>query len=419
MYQRGILLNPVTTVAFRAILLISLCWSIAVYGDAKSECNAVTGGKHTRIVWVDGGDALLGVSNAISGFDSKTGKITKIYSGKCVKCVLCYGGHKVLFTSGDYKVWIIDFDGTNAKQLLEAGNVSDGWRDPKTGTEWAVYRGQGRGQGGGINRINIDDPTQKIELYSGNAGHTVYPWFQMSADGTFTADFMPYGTVFVYDIVTKKKTKIKSGPCWASTASDNSYNWFHLNGGHTSLGLYNKTKGIGSLGVVPPAKKGADIYCPRFAEGTEETGLYFTLGGGYSSYSSPGIEIFLGKFGSDLRSVEKWARITNDNVANHHSSAWIGVESETGDSATGMLETSKQNLASQLSVKMAGSKTVELNFRQKEFIEIEIVNPMGLVVEKSLIAGNSKFRWSGLTAGVYLIRLTGQNNVIRKKITLW
>ncbi|MGD9202387.1 MAG: hypothetical protein PVI26_12545, partial [Chitinispirillia bacterium] len=251
MCQRGKWLNPVSSVAFRAILPISLCLSIAVYGDAKSECDAVTGGRHTRVVWVEGGDGIKGGSNGISGFDSKTGEITKIYSGKCVKCVFCYGGHKVLFTSGDYKVWVIDFDGKNVKQLTEAGSVSDGWRDPKTGTEWAVYRGQGKGEGGGIYRINIDDPTQKIELYAGSAGHKVYPWFQMSADGTMAADFMPYSTAYVYDIVNKKKTKIKSGPCWASTASDNSYNWFHLNGGHTSLGLYNKTESFGSVKVVP------------------------------------------------------------------------------------------------------------------------------------------------------------------------
>jgi hypothetical protein len=328
---------------------------------------------------------------------------------------LCYGGHKVLFTSRDYKVWIIDFDGKNAKQLTDAGSVSDGWRDPKTGTEWAVYRGQGKGEGGGIYRINIDDPTQKIELYAGSAGHKVYPWFQMSADGTFAADYMPYGTVYVYDIVNKKKTKIKNGSCWASTASDNSYNWFHLEFGHRTLSLYNKTKSFGSVKVVPPAKSGSAIYCPRLVEGTKGTGLYFSIGGGYTNYSSSGIEIFLGKFSSDLKSVEKWARITNDDVANHHSTVWIGVE----ESGVSPLESNRQTSTSQFFAKRVGAKTFDFSLRQKDFFEMEIVNPMGLVVEKSSMSGLSRFRWSGQTTGVYIIRLTGKNSELTKRITLW
>jgi hypothetical protein len=415
MCQRRILLNNLLSVPFHLILLISLCLSITVYGDAKSECNALTGGIHTRVVWREGGHQISGGGNAIKGFDSKTGEITTIWNEKCVKPVICAGGHKVLLTSGDYKVWVVDWDGTNKKQLA-TGSVSDGWCDPKTGKNWAIFRGSGTGTGGGVHRICIDDPTQKVQIYGGQEGHSVYPWFQISADGTIGASFFPWKKGGFLDIASGKVNFVTGG-CWSGMASDNSYNWFHLDGSHTGLAAFNKSKKLGGFKAMPPIK-GGQIYCPRAAEGPKEGGLYLTLSGGYPGYNKNGngVEVFVGKLNSGYNGVSKWARITNNGVPDHHPSVWIGVESAT--------DLSKPNNpltipTKQLSVKMVGSRTFELQIRHKEPFEIEIVNPVGAVIKKSSGFGPEQFRWTGQTAGIYLIRLKGKNSEIKKRIALW
>jgi hypothetical protein len=331
-YKKRKLLRCVLPVHINAILLTCLFFSVSASGDAKSEIDQLTGGIHTRVAWREGGDQIKGGSKTINGFDSKTGKIHTIWSDGAVKSVLCSDGNKLLVTSGDYKVWVVDWDGSNKKQLA-AGSVSDGWRDPATGKDWAIYRASGTGTGGGIHRVSIDDPTQKVEVYGGPEGHSVYPWFQISADGKSAASFFPYGTAGFLDIASGKVTTVSKG-CWSGMASDNSGNWFHLTGSHKSLVAFNKTKKLGSFGIMPQ-NKGGQSYCPRAAEGPEKGGLFFTISGWYPGYNKngPQVEVFVGKLNSGYNKVEGWARITNNNVPDHHPSVWIGVKEEGATSA--------------------------------------------------------------------------------------
>jgi hypothetical protein len=316
--------NLLNSITFACLFLI-LLMSVSAFGDAKSEIDKLTGGIHTRVAWREGGDQIKGGGNAIKGFDSKTGKIHTIWNDKCVKSVLCAGGHKVLLTSGDYKVWVIDWDGSNKKQLA-TGSVSDGWRDPKTGKEWAIYRGSGKGTNGGVYRVLIDDPSKKVKLYDGGEGHSVYPWFQISADGKQAASFFPHSSGGVLDIKSGKVTKVTKG-CWSGMASDNSYRWFHLAGSHKDLVSFEGAKKIGRWNAMPPMD-GAQIYCPRAAEGPEKGGSYLVVSGGYAGYNknSNKVEVFVGKINDSYSGISGWARITNNKVPDQHPTVWIGVE---------------------------------------------------------------------------------------------
>jgi hypothetical protein len=325
MTQTRSLLNTISSPPLLAILLISLCWNTSAFGDAKSELDKLTGGIHTRVAWREGGDQIKGGGHSIKGFDSKTGKIHTIWNEQCVKSVLCAGGHKLLVTSGDYKVWVVNWDGSNKKQLA-TGSVSDGWRDPATGKDWAIYRGAGKGTGGGVHRVMIDDPKQKVEIYGGREGHGVYPWFQISADGQRAVSFFAHSKGGVLDVATGKVSKVTKG-CWSGMASDNSYNWFHLAESHKELISFNGTKKIGRWKAMPPID-GAQIYCPRAAEGPEKGGSYLAVSGGYGGYNrnSNKVEIFVGKLNDRYSGISGWARITNNKVPDQHPTVWIGVE---------------------------------------------------------------------------------------------
>lgn len=317
---------PVTARLLGCVLSAAVFLAAPAFGDARSECNALTGNIHTRIAWREGGDQISGGSNTIKGFDSETGDIHTIWSGSCIKSVLAYGGRKLLVTGGDYKVYVIDWDGNN-KKLLATGSVSDGWRDPNTGTEYAIYRASGKGTGGGIYRVAIDNPSDKTELYGGDEGHSVYPWFQISADGKRAASFFPWSSGGILNLETGDLSKVADG-CWSGMASDNSYKWFHLDGSHTKLVTFQGTDKIRSVGAMPPIS-GEQIYCPRAAEGPDRGGRFFVLSGGYPGYNDNGngVEIFLGKWNSGYTGIDGWARITDNNTPDQHPTAWIGVES--------------------------------------------------------------------------------------------
>lgn len=310
---------------YTSLIILCLCVS-TILGDARSDCNALTGSIHTRVAWREGGDQINGGSNTIKGFDSETGDIHTIWSGSCIKSVLACGGRKLLVTSGDYKVYVIDWDGSNKTHLAD-GSVSDGWRDPNSGTEYAIYRASGRGVGGGIYRVAIDNPSNKTQLYDGDEGHSVYPWFQISADGTRAASFFPWSSGGFLNLETDELSMVADG-CWSGMASDNSYKWFHLDGSHKKLVTFSGTNKIGSVRAMPPIS-GDQIYCPRAAEGPDHGGRFFVLSGGYPGFNQNGngVEIFLGKWNSGYSGIDGWARITNNNSPDQHPTAWIGVES--------------------------------------------------------------------------------------------
>ena len=319
--------NSAHQAVFLSAVLLFLANTTSLLADAQSEVNALTGNIHTRVAWREGGDQIDGGGNAIKGFDSQTGQVSTIWNSACVKSVIVAGGHKVALTSGDYKVWIVDWDGQNPAQLA-TGSVSDGWRD-ENGREWVIYRASGTGTGGGIYRVAIDNSSDKVLITNSPEGHDVYPWFQISADGKRAASFFPYSTGGFLNLETGDYQQVADG-CWSGMASDNSYYWFHLNGNHNGLQTFRNAQGISNVGAMPPIQPDdGQIYCPRAAEGPEHGGQFFLVSGGYPGYNTNGdtVEVFLGKFNPERTSVAGWARVTNNNVPDQHPTAWIGVES--------------------------------------------------------------------------------------------
>ena len=315
----------------RLSALVVVCGAVIAAASVKGDVDALTGGMHTRVIWregITGGSPWEGHGHAIKGFDSQTGATTTIYNRNCIKAVIAAGGHKVLVTDSDFKLWVVNWDGSAALHLAD-GMVSDGWRDPASGKEYAIYRAGGRSTAGGIYRVALDNPADKTQLYNGNEGHAVYPWFQISADGTRAASFWPHDQGGVLQLPGNNPSRIANG-CWSGMASDNSYRWFHLNGNHTHLSTFAQgTRISDGVNVLPTGQHGGQIYDPRPAEGPEHGRDFFVIGGNYAHYNqnSNQVEIWLGRFNPEWTAVIGWARITHNQVQDHHPGAWIGVTS--------------------------------------------------------------------------------------------
>lgn len=393
---------------FLLALFLLMSGTSLLFADARSECNNLTGNIHTRVAWREGGDQISGGSNAIKGFDSKTGQVHTVWSGGCIKSVLVAGGHKVAVTSGDYNVWVVDWDGSN-KTHLASGSVSDGWRDPATGKDWIIYRGQGHGTGGGVWRVLIEDKSQKVKLTDRQEGHAVYPWFQISADGKRAASFFPWSNGGVLNLETGHYSQITNG-CWSGMASDNSYFWFHLAGSHKDLVTFRDAQKLGTVNAMPPIQPAGQIYCPRAAEGPQHGGRFLVLSGGYPGYNQNGttVEIFMGRWSSGYDRIEAWARITNNGVADQHPTAWVGVES---GQASISLSSTQLAFSAQEGGSQPSSKTVQVTSpsgtlenprasSNRSWLGVELTQSgSGHVVENTVDI-------SGLDAGVHTATVT-------------
>lgn len=298
----------------------------AIWASVKSEMDALTGSVHTRVVWQQGGHYYDG-GGKVMGYDSRTDQIHTILPEQSYrKPILCTGGHKLIVTSDDWKVYLVDFD-DGTKEFLTNGFCSDVWVHPQTGKEWLFIRNNNA-----VERHLLEDPSQTVHLYSGSAGHPAVDWWSVSADGTAGADFLPWDNGFYIANAaavggqTPAPTNVTSG-CWASMSCENSYYWFHLDGDHHYMKVFYKDEYKHRLYVNAPAPSNhnAQIYHPRFAS---KGGHYMTCSAGYDDNGSSNYaEICLGKFNSDYSGFSGWVTVTSNSVFENNGDAWVGVES--------------------------------------------------------------------------------------------
>jgi hypothetical protein len=256
-----------------------------------------------------------------------------------------------------------------------------------------------------VYRVLIDDPSQNVLLTSRPEGHDVYPWFQISADGTKAASFFPWATGGVLTIATNGFQAVTNG-CWSGMASDNSLYWFHLAGDHRSLNTFRDTQGIANVGAMPPIEPSGQIYCPRAAEGPQQGGRFFTLSGGYPGYNQNGdtVEIFLGRWNSSYSGIEGWARITNNGAPDQHPTAWIGVEGGTPPPPVSI----DYFVADPTSITAGGSSTLSWGTSNATAVALD---------GQGVGASGSTQVWPGATT-TYTLVADGQNGPVSQQVTV-
>lgn len=318
------------------MLVTPFFMTAAIAAPDIAALNTVTGNVATRLVWLRGGDRLMG-GGALMGLDNSETLERQILpaSKNQNRPILCSGGYRIVITL-DYKVHVIDWDGSNLRFITD-GICSDVWVDPATGLEWAIVRKGLNTSDGDVIRYLIDDPTQSLLLWSKtNAGDEYMNWYQLSANGKVAVDFLPWDKCFIIDngglVNNGVETYLESG-CWSSLAPDNSYVWFCFPGniGHTALALYRYNKQITAalpINAAPlPAGSTSEMYHPKFAS---KGATFLTLTGGYDrSENSNNAEVYLGRFSDDYLSFTGWARITENSEADYTPDAWVGVTPPT------------------------------------------------------------------------------------------
>jgi len=305
-------------------------------GSTASLTPAARRSTHTRVVWVqdagDGTDYNSGrPQQTLMGFDNGDGRGERsILStvSNYAKPLITPGGNQVVFSNRqDQSIYIVDWEGTGLRRLTE-GFALEVWRDPATGVEW-VYSGLNEAN----TRATSYHTIRRHRLDDASDGELVWDEapvsednFQLSFDGRRTSGLFPWPHVGLADLTNHEWTKLGEG-CWTALAPHGPELAWYFDGSHRNLTLVELTSD--ARWQVPintaPGIDGSEVYHPRWSNHPRfltMTGPY-TMGCTSARCGDGSVEIYLGQFAPDYRTVSTWTRVTTNKRADFYPDAWI------------------------------------------------------------------------------------------------
>ena len=278
---------------------------------------------HTRIVWAqtvdvrgkaDGDYSLAGIDT-----DDDSGIHTLVsHLPSCVKPLITPRGDQVVFSNRKtHRVYVVRWNGAGVRRLIDGFAVAV-WRDPQTGLQW-VYARTGEGQQrSSIRRYRLDKPWISELIWDRTPlDQENYPWFQLSADGKRAACAFPWPKCGIAELPNGEYRVLSSG-CWTSMAPDNSYRYFHFDGTHKHVVLYDADGSNRRLVTVndAPGVGGDEVLYPRWSNEVR----FLTMTGPCEDMKG---QIYIGKFNSSFTEVQRWARVTDSAISHIWPDAWI------------------------------------------------------------------------------------------------
>ena len=302
-------------------------------------------GAHTRVVWVqeqgNGADTYgFGENFKLMGYDSRDGKKERELlkeTQNFYKPIFTPDGKKVIVSSRSrHEIYMVDFK-KGKKKLLGKGVAVDVWKDPETGKTW-VYALAGDGP---ENKYFTTRPLIRFLLKKPKKRETVWTqthlsWsnFDMSRDGKFAGGLFPWPHAGI--LLFEQNTWKKYGKgCWTALSPDSSAILWVFDGLHRNLNFVNPftaefwttnintADGIGGFEVYHPRWSNHVSYLTMTGPYVEGEGGNKITGGGQK------VEVHVGKFSPDLKSVEGWFQVTHNDRADFYPDVWIanGYES--------------------------------------------------------------------------------------------
>ncbi len=348
------------------LLISSTCTDIAVTNETHSPSTISQSepplsvprltGAHTRVVWTqdagDGADYNSGrPQQTLMGFDNGDGRGERSILGTIsnyAKPLITPGGDRVVFSNRqDQSIYVVDWEGTGLRRLTD-GFALEVWQDPATGVEW-VYSGLDEANTRAMSYHTI----RRHRLDETSDGEFVWDKapvsednFQLSFDGRHTSGLFPWPHVGLADLTNHEWTKLGEG-CWTALAPHGPELAWYFDGSHRNLTLVELTSD--ARWQVPingaPGIDGYEVYHPRWSNHPRfltMTGPY-TMGCTSARCGDGSVEIYLGQFAPDYRTVSSWTRVTTNERADFYPDAWIDphernnlIQSGDGHSPTRM-----------------------------------------------------------------------------------
>ncbi len=265
----------------------------------------------------------------LAGYDSRDGKGMRFVMDREANYfmpMLTGDGRRVVYTDKvTDTVYCVNFDGTNLRKVC-AGMVLETWRDHEEGREYIlVQRGEAKG------RQSIENPVYKIDL--DNPDNEQIAWdqtpvtfnnLQMSKDGKRVAIESPWPRCISAGLPNGEWTVFGRG-CYPSMAPDNSYITWHMDGAHRNLWMFTPSGNVWwELPINDiPGYDGRRVHQPRWSNHVR----YMAVTGPRNDNDQPPnpeeVDIFIGRFSEDLRQIEAWAQLSDNEQYEMFPDVWV------------------------------------------------------------------------------------------------
>lgn len=297
----------------------------------------LTGG-HTRLVWLQDAWERNDVFSdrgqlQLMGLDSRDRRGERIIlpgPASYRKPLITPCGEWIVYSDHKKKaVWITDWEGHTTRELSK-GLALAIWQDKSEGDVW-IYTGRepvdpAANTFSSVVRFPLIDPSSEELVWNGTTVNRDN--FQLSADGQRAAGMFPWPNCGVANLSDHTWTRQGRG-CWTAMAPDNRYLMWILDGAHRALTLVdtqnNKRWQVRLANA--PGIGGHEVYHPRWSNHARfmvMTGPFkIRHGGNNIRGGGETVEVHLGKFSRDYRSIETWLQLTKNPHANFFPDLWI------------------------------------------------------------------------------------------------
>jgi len=305
--------------------------------ESRDAVGRFTGGR-TRIVWTaDAGDGrdIIGQGSQLllMGYDSHDGPGERVILSKpssYAKPLVTPRGDRILFSDRTQDlVFVVSWDGSGLREVAR-GFALAAWKDPQTNVEW-VYVGTDQTSKdppsyGTVRRHQLDRPDVTELVW--NKRPVTADSFQLSRDGRLGGGVFPWPTAGIVELPNGNFRELGEG-CWTALAADDSHLFWYFDGSHRNLTVVDVDAAqrwqVNITGA--PGIDRYEVYHPRWSNHPRFlvlTGPY-TVGAGANKIRGGGrqVEIHIGKFAADYRSVSEWIRVTHNETADFSPDVWI------------------------------------------------------------------------------------------------
>jgi hypothetical protein len=307
-----------------------------VTASTTDAVEAVTGA-HTKVVWMrDVGDGMgtfgWGPHFLLMGYDSRDGLGERVILDKpsnYFRPLLTPDGEKIIFTNQDENsIYEVRWDGTGLRKI-GPGLAAALWKDPESGETWIYGKDEVARTTNSVLRFPLTHPDRKEIVWSKTESQVTTPGsLQIAADGKTMAMNMPWPVSGVAVVPDGNWSNLATG-CWPGIAPDHSYLTWTFDGAHRNL-LFHDPFADEQWRVAictAPGVNGSETYHPRWSNHPR----YFTMTGPYNSGKGRGglsaggsqVEVYVGKFSEDFRTVESWVQVTHDDKPDFFPDVWI------------------------------------------------------------------------------------------------
>ncbi len=182
-------------------------------------------------------------------------------------------------------------------------------------------------------RMRLDKPKKRELVWNKSA--ISWSSIGISRDGKIMGGLFPWpngGIIHLQYGGCPKNTEFQSlgKGCWTSLAPDDSYLFWIFDGPHRNLQFFdtkNNTKWLTRINNIPANSGGFEVYHPMWSNDVR----FFTLTGFYEKGEGgnricgggDNIEVYVGQFSEDMRSVERWFQVTHNDKPDYYPVLWV------------------------------------------------------------------------------------------------